>query len=343
MPIKHERGILYSCLELSQTTNIPLEKINRFIEEKNFTRIIKIDSIYYIDKNDLSLFFDEFFSYLHILPPYYEVPEDLRNNSSPWAMTLVNMYQEKFVYGTSLSPSQGRFLKDLVCNINPQNILEIGCFIGISTLWMASGLEQIGNTAIIHSVDLFYEIMPCFPYRWGYLKDPFEFVQKSACSAQVAHRIKFYKMDSYEIGKDFREIINEPIDLLFIDGDHSIRGCMNDFALLSPHVVPGGYVILHDIYPEHSGYKGPRYVIDHVIKNSPYFNLVEIKTYPHNFGMALVQKLEGKKKFFPGVDLRLDMIRVKAYLQNTSIWKKVKNTPIGNSLKKFLHNFIRWL
>lgn len=133
------------------------------------------------------------------------------------------------------------------------------------------------------------------------------------------------------------KLINKPIDLLFIDGDHSIRGCMNDFALLYPHVSTGGYIVLHDIYPEHCGYEGPRYIIDHCIKKSSYFDFVEIGTHPYNFGMAIIQKkIEGNKKFYPGVNLRLDIIRSKAYLQKTPVCGKIKDKPIGKFVKRIL-------
>jgi predicted O-methyltransferase YrrM len=38
-----------------------------------------------------------------------------------------------------------------------------------------------------------------------------------------------------------------PIDLLFIDGDHTFDGAARDFALYSPLVRPGGLIAFHDI------------------------------------------------------------------------------------------------
>jgi predicted O-methyltransferase YrrM len=37
-----------------------------------------------------------------------------------------------------------------------------------------------------------------------------------------------------------------PIDMLFIDGDHSYEGVKRDWTLFSPHVVPFGVVVFHD-------------------------------------------------------------------------------------------------
>lgn len=37
-----------------------------------------------------------------------------------------------------------------------------------------------------------------------------------------------------------------PIDVLFIDGDHSYEGCMDDWNNFSPFVKKGGWVFFHD-------------------------------------------------------------------------------------------------
>jgi predicted O-methyltransferase YrrM len=42
---------------------------------------------------------------------------------------------------------------------------------------------------------------------------------------------------------------DQPLDLLFIDGDHSYEGVRRDFELYSPLVGKGGMVALHDIVP----------------------------------------------------------------------------------------------
>lgn len=39
-----------------------------------------------------------------------------------------------------------------------------------------------------------------------------------------------------------------PIDLLFVDGDHSYDGCMRDIVKWYPNVVFGGHLLFHDSY-----------------------------------------------------------------------------------------------
>lgn len=53
----------------------------------------------------------------------------------------------------------------------------------------------------------------------------------------------------------------EPIDLLFIDADHSEQGCRSDFMRWSLHVKEGGRVAFHDNH-----YESVRKVIDEAIR-----------------------------------------------------------------------------
>ena len=49
--------------------------------------------------------------------------------------------------------------------------------------------------------------------------------------------------DSKKIGMEF---LDGPIDMLFIDGDHSEAGCRGDIQAWIGHVKAGGIVVLHD-------------------------------------------------------------------------------------------------
>jgi predicted O-methyltransferase YrrM len=44
-----------------------------------------------------------------------------------------------------------------------------------------------------------------------------------------------------------RETLDGPLDLLFLDGDHSAAGIARDFALYEPLVRSGGLIAIHDI------------------------------------------------------------------------------------------------
>lgn len=46
-----------------------------------------------------------------------------------------------------------------------------------------------------------------------------------------------------------RRRLEDKLDFLFIDGDHSYEGVRRDFELYSPLVREGGFVAFHDIVP----------------------------------------------------------------------------------------------
>jgi predicted O-methyltransferase YrrM len=326
----------FSTADLAQMLKTDVEKVTTFLNHSGFVETVEVNGEKFTAEENLQKFFRSYVSFYDIALKSYEIPEDLANSGSPWATTIVDMYNQSFAFPASVSPSQGQLLKSIVCNLNPQIVLEIGCFIGISTLWMASGLEQIRSGGFVHSVDLFNTIMPWPPHSYGYLKNPVDFAQKCAVSAQLSHRIEFHKMDSNTLGRKINEIVNKPIDFLYIDGDHSIHGCVTDFALFSPHVPVGGYIMLHDIYPKYCGHDGPRYLIDNFVKNSPHFSLVEIDTSPHNFGMALIQKLSEDQNLQRGGNLKMKLQKTRAKMAKTDLWNNLRGTRLGKSIKKII-------
>lgn len=53
----------------------------------------------------------------------------------------------------------------------------------------------------------------------------------------------FYQGDSVEIAKSYND---GPIDVLFIDGDHTYNGCHRDIEAWIPHLKGNGTVLFHD-------------------------------------------------------------------------------------------------
>ena len=51
----------------------------------------------------------------------------------------------------------------------------------------------------------------------------------------------------FALGMSTGYFIGRPVDLLFLDGDHSAEGVRDDFERYSPLVRSGGYVAFHDI------------------------------------------------------------------------------------------------
>lgn len=108
--------------------------------------------------------------------------------------------------------------------------VEIGCYAGGS----ACLLLQRPNTKVI-SIDLGYPI-------------PFEIVNKNISNHNVHNNFYNYirgNSQQKETVDTLKNLIDH-IDILFIDGDHSYNGVINDFLLYEELVLSKGYIIFDD-------------------------------------------------------------------------------------------------
>ncbi|OQW94933.1 MAG: hypothetical protein BWK79_04190 [Beggiatoa sp. IS2] len=175
--------------------------------------------------------------------------------------------------------------------IRPLLIVEIGCFIGFSTLHFAQALKELGFGKIL-SIDAFdWEVDAGRGME-----------NRQAVAEYYRHKAGLTDIITYKKGystvvyPQIADNIKNKIDLLYIDGDHSITGAFADFNTYYNDVRVGGHLVLHDIYPQMCGVDGPRVLIDHLkaYKTIPNdLELMEIQTRD-GFGIAVLRKLSAK-------------------------------------------------
>lgn len=70
-----------------------------------------------------------------------------------------------------------------------------------------------------------------------------------------------------------------PLSLIFIDGGHSFEAAFSDYACWSPLILPGGYLVIHDIFtdPEDGG-QAPWFVYRMAVASGLYIELPRFKT-----------------------------------------------------------------
>lgn len=147
-------------------------------------------------------------------------------------------------------------------------IVEIGSWKGRSTLCLARGLKK-GKLFAIDPFDASGEPESSETYRKQMGATPLlDQFRENMKSARVLDEIEICAGYSQQFAGKFKSI-----DLLFIDGDHSIEGCDRDFALFSPALVRGGYLLFHDYDPARKDL-GPTWVIEHRVLPSPDFSFV---------------------------------------------------------------------
>uniref|UniRef100_A0A6C0DB61 Methyltransferase n=1 Tax=viral metagenome TaxID=1070528 RepID=A0A6C0DB61_9ZZZZ len=100
-----------------------------------------------------------------------------------------------------------------------------------------------------------------------------------------------YKDYSVPGGIDFISKLESEIDLLWIDGDHSYEGSLNDFVQYSKLVGKNGLIFLHDTAPNGAGETQPTWCgVDKTIeyiRNNKEFELINFtKTDKLDIGMG---------------------------------------------------------
>lgn len=198
--------------------------------------------------------------------------------------------------------------------VRPLLVVEIGCFIGFSTLHFAQALREQGFGKII-SIDAFdwdVETVKGEQNR----QEVAEFYRTKSNMEDIITYIKGYSGQVYaDIAKD----IEKQIDLLYIDGDHSVKGAFEDFNTYYDDVRVGGYLILHDIFPSMCGVNGPRVLIDTLKKsgNVPKnLDLIEMQTRD-GFGISILRKLNSKSvRVTPAIDDISELLVKK-------VWRKI--------------------
>lgn len=120
-----------------------------------------------------------------------------------------------------------------------KTIVEIGTANG-GVLWALCCLADPDATIV--SIDL-----PGGEFGGGYSVEAVERMRKFAVPPQ---KLYFLREDSHKKAtKDNLKAIikNTPIDVLFIDGDHTYEGVKMDYEMYSPLVRKGGIIAFHDI------------------------------------------------------------------------------------------------
>lgn len=129
-----------------------------------------------------------------------------------------------------IHPREGQLLYVLArraARIGP--IVEIGAYLGKSTWYLARGLIDASSPHRVVSID---------PFPDGHL-DRF---RRELSARGVLDRVDARVGLSHEVVTSF----DEPVGLLWIDGDHAYRSVRRDFDEWFPKLAPGGWVAFHD-------------------------------------------------------------------------------------------------
>jgi hypothetical protein len=172
-----------------------------------------------------------------------------------------------------------QFMKDLKLNMNCGVYVEIGVLYGGSIIEHMKDKQE----CIFVGIDPFtgYYGKSYDPFRKIDLKDHFTIVDKNISENNpYNHKYHLIKGKSNDVIEDFRNL-NLEIDYLFIDGDHSYEGVLNDFNNYIEFIKKDG-IIVFDNYND-SNWPEVTKAVDEILDN------IDIKLV-QKFGQCCVVK-----------------------------------------------------
>jgi hypothetical protein len=139
--------------------------------------------------------------------------------------------------------------------------VEIGVYEGSSAVVLARALPA---DADLHLIDPFTAHPTLLP-GWRGVEGATRRAVSRVTRGRRGPRLHWH----VELSADTAAGWSQPVDLVFIDGDHSTEGCRLDWELWSPHVAPGGTVVFHDARAGRGGGEGlpgPTAVVDELFR-----------------------------------------------------------------------------
>jgi len=158
-------------------------------------------------------------------------PDALRHNRRLRALALgAGLIPPRTMH----SPEEAALLAELASGQHA--VVEIGVYEGSSALVLC---RAMGADADLHLIDPFVDESGwALPAGWG--------ASARATQRVVARaggpRVHWHVARSQDVGRDW----SEPVDVVFIDGDHSPEGVREDWDVWHPHMRQGGFVAFHD-------------------------------------------------------------------------------------------------
>jgi MMP 1-O-methyltransferase len=133
-------------------------------------------------------------------------------------------------------------------------LLEVGSYCGKSAVYLGAAARERGR--VLFSVDHHRgseENQPGWEWHEPDLVDPavgkmdtLPLFRRTVHDAGLEGTVVAVVGDSPRIAA----IWATPLALLFIDGGHGVEPARSDYERWTPHVLPGGQLVIHDVFPD---------------------------------------------------------------------------------------------
>ncbi|MEE8056615.1 MAG: class I SAM-dependent methyltransferase [Pseudomonadales bacterium] len=132
-------------------------------------------------------------------------------------------------------------------------VLEIGSYCGKSTLYIGSACKKAGGVLYAldhhrgseeHQLGEDYHDSDLYDESVG-LVDTFKEFRKNMRAADLEDTVIPIVASSRLVSKGWAT----PLSMVFIDGGHSMDAAMTDYQSWASHIIPGGTLAIHDLFP----------------------------------------------------------------------------------------------
>lgn len=183
-----------------------------------------------------------------------------------------------------LDPEEGRGLYDIALEASRLGpCLEIGSYCGKSAVYLGSACRE--NGATLFSIDHHrgseeqqpgeeYFDPALFDFK-TYCMDTLPLFRRTLALAGLEETVVPLISRSHVAARNWATRLS----LVFIDGGHSFESARTDYDCWAGHILPGGYLLIHDIFetPEEGG-QAPREVYRLAISSGRFEEMPRIRT-----------------------------------------------------------------
>ena len=124
-------------------------------------------------------------------------------------------------------------------------VVEIGAYLGSTTVFMAKVLQHLGHKVPILSIDPFERVAPNRTNPQG--------VYASYLQKVREHKFDDVCLPLVAFSKDASPVVPDTIGLLVVDGGHEYEVVSRDLHDYAPKVLPGGFIFIDDYIGAYPG------------------------------------------------------------------------------------------
>jgi predicted O-methyltransferase YrrM len=177
-------------------------------------------------------------------------------------------------------------------SLRPTIVVEIGSARGWSACFIGMALKENGAGRL-------YAVDPHVLTTWNDSNsiDTYEIMNENMKKFGLTDIVTIVRSFSHEAVSS----VPKPIDVLFIDGDHSYEGVKSDWQCYAPHMREFGVVVFHDtmwgLKPDENYYRsdmGVPHFVDELRQEG-----YPVITFARNFGISIVQAARGGIALIP--------------------------------------------